>query len=168
MSVLFAVHKYDDDLSSCFMGSNMLCAELYHIIRGKVVDGVGEGSKYVSLYQEVLTRILGIVPYPGTLNIKLSVEEAQKVKQILQKSICIYFITPPGNAYCKAYAWKAYVRARGKCIRAYIVKPEKTIYGDDVVELLSEVYLRGALDLRTGDEIELLITSNCLNPCGCP
>lgn len=146
----------------------MFCSELYHVIQGKVVDGIGEGSKYVSLYQEILRKILGIVPYPGTLNIKLSVEEAQKLKQILKNSTCTYIITPPNDVYVKAYAWKAYIRAREKCVIVYIVKPEKTIYGDDVVELLSEVYLRGVLNLRTGDEIELLITDDCFQPCDCP
>ncbi|MEM1645070.1 MAG: DUF120 domain-containing protein [Ignisphaera sp.] len=145
----------------------MSCSELYHVIRGKVVDGIGEGSKYVNLYQEILTRILGIVPYPGTLNIKLAAEEAQKLRQILRNNRCVYVITPPSNVYVKAYAWKAYLRVRGRCISVFIVKPEKTIYGDDVIELLSEIYLRGVLNLRTGDETELLIADKCFQPCDC-
>lgn len=43
-------------------------------LEGYVVSGLGEGAFYMSLegYRKAFEKVLGYVPYPGTLNIKLT------------------------------------------------------------------------------------------------
>lgn len=150
------------------LDDGMLCLDKYYILHGKVVEGVGEGAKYVKLYQQVLEKVLEITPYPGTLNVQLSSLDAQKLKSLLQNHKCKFFIPPPCKVCVHAYAWKVYIKAgEGRCFPAYIVKPAKTIHGDDIIELLSEVCLRKELSLKTGDDVEIYITLDCIKPCSC-
>jgi len=39
--------------------------------KGIVFSGVGEGEFFVNLYADNIKRTLGIVPYPGTLNLRI-------------------------------------------------------------------------------------------------
>jgi riboflavin kinase len=145
----------------------MSCVDTYYVVKGRVIDGIGEGAKYVKLYHHVLKNILGVSPYPGTLNILLDSSEVQKLKDLLQKHSCKYFIPPPCESCAHAYAWKAYLKVYERCFTVYIVKPAKTVHSDNIVELLSEVYLRKTFSLKTGDEVEICITLDCEKPCNC-
>ncbi|MCC6015573.1 MAG: CTP-dependent riboflavin kinase [Desulfurococcaceae archaeon] len=143
----------------------MMCTDMYYVVKGKVIDGVGEGAKYVRMYHHVIENVLRISPYPGTLNIQLEYLEAKKLKELLQKHSCRYYIPPPCRSCVHAYAWKAYIKRERILVPIYIVRPAKTVHGEDVVEILSELYLRGVLGLKTGDVVEIYVTSNCVEPC---
>ena len=43
-------------------------------LKGKIVSGMGEGAYYMSLkgYTKQFKSILGYIPFPGTLNVKLN------------------------------------------------------------------------------------------------
>jgi riboflavin kinase len=78
------------------------------IFEGKVFSGEGKGKKYLSL-QWVTKQIeekLDFTPYIGTLNLKLSKEDAIK-RKFLEKtqldSIC------PTEGYCMGLLYKAQI-----------------------------------------------------------
>jgi len=137
-----------------------------YIIRGIVVDGLGEGAKYVRMYSHVIREVLGIVPYPGTLNIKLWEGEKEKMETFIRSAKQVFIIPPAGEGLCRGYAWKAYLRiGESTCIPVYIVRPEKTAHGGDIVEILSEVYIRGSFAVRSGDVVEILVGRGCFSAC---
>jgi len=95
---------------------------------------------------------LGIKPYPGTLNVKLEHEYVDIVKRLLVPNPHAV-IKPPKEGLAPVLAWRAYV----KDLAVYIVKPVKTVWRFDVIELVAEKNLRELFGLADGDTIEVLV-----------
>uniref|UniRef100_A0A7J3Z7X4 Riboflavin kinase n=1 Tax=Ignisphaera aggregans TaxID=334771 RepID=A0A7J3Z7X4_9CREN len=121
-------------------------------IAGRVFSGIGEGRIYVELYRSEIEKVLGIKPYPGTLNVKLEHEYVDIVKRLLVPNPHAV-IKPPKEGLAPVLAWRAYV----KDLVVYIVKPVKTVWRFDVIELVAEKNLRELFGLADGDTIEVLV-----------
>lgn len=143
-------------LSSCIKGVRRVT------LSGRVFSGLGEGQLYTSLdeYREWFRQLLGFEPYPGTLNLKLDPESIAKRKLLESYE---YLRIPPisgeNKNYCGAKVFRAIVN---KSIEAGVVIPDKTVYGPDVLEIVSKVCLRKALALKDGDvvRVEVLLSSD--------
>ncbi len=122
---------------------------------GEVFSGIGEGSFYVSIYSKGFRAKLGINPYPGTLNVRVAEDLVGDLKACLREAEHVR-VDPPPIPDAKLAPVLVYP-ARIAHIDAFIVKPEVTIYKDDVVEFISEVYIRGALGLRDGDKLRFRV-----------
>ncbi|ADV64431.1 DUF120 domain-containing protein [Desulfurococcus mucosus] len=117
-------------------------------LRGRVIEGLGEGCRYISLYRDAIRRALGIEPYPGTLNIELidppvfniNMGEAIRVES-------------PGPEYGDVLAVKAWINS----IPVYIIRPVKTRHPASIIEVVSQHNLRRSLGIRTGDIIEIQV-----------
>uniref|UniRef100_A0A7C5XJH9 Riboflavin kinase n=1 Tax=Ignisphaera aggregans TaxID=334771 RepID=A0A7C5XJH9_9CREN len=117
-------------------------------LRGRVFSGIGEGRIYVSLYKDVIRRVLGIEPYPGTLNIALD-NTYIDIAARLFKSKPHFVIEAPAPSLAKGFVWKAYIDG----VNCFIVRPSITVYSFDVVEVISDVMLRDCLGLVDGSTV---------------
>ena len=124
-------------------------------IKGKVFSGTGEGAKFMELpwVKKQMEEKLGFVPYPGTLNIKLSKDKV-KFKNLLKRAKPIEIL--PAEGYCLGKCLKAHLVNGLECA---IVLPEVKNYPEDVIEIIAHVNLREKLQLKDGDIIEVMITS---------
>ncbi len=129
-------------------------------LRGKVFSGVGEGRIYVGLYRDLIKRVLGIEPYPGTLNIALD-NAYITVAAKLFKSKPHFIIEPPAPSLAKGFVWKAYIWDTP----CFIVRPSITIYSFDVIEVISDKMLRGYLGLDDGSIVEIRVPFNVNDSC---
>lgn len=121
---------------------------------GKVFSGLGEGRYYVSLkgYREQFVKKLGIDPFPGTLNLRIPKEEmAVKRRLDAERGIEIEGFTAENRNFGEVKAFKCRVNG----LDAFIVMPKRTHHQSDVVEVIAEVKLRDALNLRDGDVVEV-------------
>lgn len=118
------------------------------IIRGRVVRGLGEGSKYVELYKDLLRRALGIEPFPGTLNVVVDSGSLDRLQTLL-KSKPHAIIEPPSKEYRAVLAW----RARVNGYRAYLIKPLASKHPEQVIEFIADVNLRELLRVQNGSEV---------------
>ncbi len=132
----------------------MECGD-YIELMGEIFSGLGEGEFYVNLYARNFHRILGIRPYPGTLNIRLSDNSVELAEKCLKKENAI-LIEPPIEGYGRVCAWPAYL----KCLKVYVIRPEKTVYKRDVIEIISDKNLREVLGLVDGDKIRVYVALN--------
>jgi len=119
-------------------------------IRGKVATGLGEGQYYLSRegYCSQFHRKLGFVPFPGTLNIKLDkpfIPSGEAIK--------IMEFSDEGKTFggCQCYL----TRING--IKAVIVRPERSSYPSDLIEIIAPIRLRESLGLSDGDEVEVIL-----------
>lgn len=126
------------------------------VLEGKAVSGFGDGAYYLSRqgYSRQFKEKLGFTPFPGTLNVKLSAQSAQK-RQMQgsfesARAINILGFESEGRKFGGAKCFKA--RVNGKVDGAIIV-PERSHYGEDVLELVSEKNLRKALKLKEGKSV---------------
>lgn len=120
------------------------------MLEGKVISGDGEGAYYVKQYSEKIQSCLGFTPYPGTLNVHVG-GEARAL-----------FINKLNG--CKVEKFKTKEREFGgiDCysirigeLEAGIIVPHRTRHGNDVLEIVAPVYLRGHFSLKDHDPLEL-------------
>lgn len=123
------------------------------VFRGIVFSGLGEGAYYVRIYSRFFLEKLGFIPYPGTLNIRLkSLDDIKIARSILMlPGISIKGFSNDSRSYGDVKCYKAYIRGE----EVYLVFPERTHYGADVVEIISAENIRDKLKLRDGDVIDV-------------
>ena len=126
------------------------------VLKGTVFSGRGEGEFYINLYAKNIMKVLGIKPYPGTLNLKLDRGSANIASKYLIKDNAHYIIEPPFNNLARVYTWVGYI----KCLKVYIIKPDITYYSSDVIELIADFSLRKRFGLKDGDLVELHVAIN--------
>jgi len=125
------------------------------IFRGIVFSGLGEGAYYVRVYSRFFLEKMGFIPYPGTLNLKLkSLDDIKIARSILMlPGITIKGFSNDSRSYGDVKCYKAYIKGE----EVYLVFPERTHYGADVVEVISAENLRDKLKLKDGDIVDVEI-----------
>lgn len=120
------------------------------ILIGKVRKGMGVANKFISMMQKSFYEKTKVKLYPGTLNIKLN------NSYILKPD---YIIKPEeyGGAFnvqiqkCKILEENAYI------VRSEKNTDSKGDYGQDIIEIISDVNFREKYKLKDGDIIEVKV-----------
>ncbi|MBI3588163.1 CTP-dependent riboflavin kinase [Candidatus Micrarchaeota archaeon] len=129
------------------------------VIEGEVAEGVHDGAYYLSIphYRNSIRKLLGFVPYAGTLNLKLLGDADVEARKKLEAS--------PGLAIPEKKEGKRFYGAV-KCfpatlskgrIMAAVIMPVKTHHPKEVLEVIAPVYLRGAMKLRNGSAVPVTL-----------
>jgi len=118
-------------------------------MRGKILSGLGQAQYFLTRegYSRQFVEKLGFIPFPGTLNVLL--EEPFPAEQ---EAIKIEGFAEEGRTFgeCKCY------RIRLNGIEAAVVRPERSRYPPELIEVIAPVQLR-ALGLEDGDPVEVII-----------
>ncbi|MGD9075837.1 MAG: CTP-dependent riboflavin kinase [Desulfobacteraceae bacterium] len=125
------------------------------VLNGKVVSGVRKAAYFTQLdwVQEQCMEKLGFRPYPGTLNVEMS-EESLPIIEALQKEQGIELI-PPDTEFCAA---KAMLLSLGSISGAIIIPAEDVrVHGKNIVEVISPLRLKEALQVDDGDSLTLIV-----------
>ena len=133
--------------------SDLLEVERELEIAGKVKSGLGEGRYYVSKkpYVTQFTEKLDIVPYPGTLNVKIEPEYESVLRQLRgRKGIMIEGFSSDDRTYGAVKAFKCMIDG----IDCALIFPYRSIYRD-VMEIISSEFLREKLNLKDDDEVRI-------------
>ncbi len=132
---------------------------LDYVIEGKVFSGLGEGAYYMSLpgYRQQFREKLGFDPYPGTLNVRLLSVDAIANRKVLERlaDIRIEGFRNGSRTYGGLRAITGTFNDSELCAILFI---ERSHYGEDVIEVISPVYLRGKYGLRDGDKVRIRVT----------
>jgi len=127
-------------------------------IAGRVTTGLSEGCYYMTLegYKKQFETKLGFIPFPGTMNLSLDLLCIVARKKLDgRKGIEIESFKSETRSFGGAKCFHCKIlddRADG--IKSAVIIPDRKHYPDDVLEIISPVYLRGALNLKNGDEIK--------------
>ena len=116
-------------------------------LRGKIAVGLGEGRYYISRegYRNQLIQKLGIDPFPGTLN--LIIHEPLDLHGI--EAVKIEEFTDENRTFGECACFPARIAG----IKCAIVRPERTSYPPNLIEIIAPVNLRNALKVSDGDEV---------------
>ncbi len=122
-------------------------------LKGIIKDGLGEGKFYMQQkgYTSQFEKILGFVPYPGTLNLHVD------------KTIVPSFLSTKRQATIAGFTTKERTFGGLQCYRisleknktAAIIVPDRTTHSYDTVEIIAPVHLRSTLKLGNGDELAI-------------
>ena len=119
---------------------------------GVVTAGHGQGAFFMGLpwVTEGVRGVLGFVPYPGTLNVRVDSDTVSIWRQIRDGQALV--LAPPPPETCGARLFPAIVDPD---VEAAVIVPDVTRYGDDLLELIAAVHLRSRLGLRDHDRVTL-------------
>jgi len=127
-------------------------------IKGEVFSGMGEGRYYVSVegYRRRFEEKLGFTPYPGTLNLKLKSYHDVQMRKLLEAypGIIIEEFEEGGRTFGRVKCFKALIEGK---IEGSLLLINRTHYGEDVVEVISPVFLREALNLKDGGSVTVYV-----------
>ncbi len=120
---------------------------------GRVFSGQGEGRTYImrSWVRRQIEEKLNFTPYPGTLNLKLTGENAKK-RSLLVKTPTLKVCASEG--YCSGSLFKASIGE----LDCAVVIPDIEDYLIDVLEIIARPNLREKLHLRDGDNITVIVS----------
>lgn len=123
-------------------------------LEGKVLTGLGEGQYYVNIpgYRKQFEEKLHFVPFPGTLNVRLS-ESSSPLRNLLREMPAVR-VEGFNDGERTFGGGNCYLIVVGG-IAAAIVAPERTHYPSDLIEIIAPVKLRDALELNDGDRVVL-------------
>jgi riboflavin kinase len=128
-------------------------------ILGVVFSGLGEAAYYVSLegYKKQFVSKLGFEPFPGTLNIRLESTVDREVRRQLSLgdgSVKIDGFRDGKRTFGGALCFRA--KINGKLPAAVIIL-ERTIYDENVLELIAPVSIRKSLKLKDGSNVRVRV-----------
>lgn len=130
----------------------LACTNMLH---GAVITGLGEGKYYTQLREYVVQfeDTLGFVPYPGTLNVKLDAE-----------SINIFTTCRPEGITLNGFVRDERTFGDVECIKVKIfdiegaiVRPKRSHYPDNIIEVIAPVNMRESFDLNDGSQVNVEI-----------
>lgn len=115
-------------------------------MKGIVVQGKGEGRKYISIYTRQIEERFGFHPFPGTLNVKIGKENVDDLKKI-------------NGVMLEGFVMDGVEFGSVKCFPISLMKkdvilliPERSRY-EDIVEIIAEENLREEVGIKNGDEL---------------
>jgi riboflavin kinase len=120
-------------------------------IVGVVVSGKGKAALFLSLksYGQFIAGHLGLEPFPGTLNLKVSPKEKQEFLEGKMK-LRLRSFKHEGKTMGGITAYPVKVDGR---VPALLVTPDKTTHSKDIVEIVAVASLRKGLKLRDGSKV---------------
>jgi len=137
-----------DDYRRIFEGDESL--ELV----GEVVSGMGEGKYYISLdgYVEQFVERLGYEPFPGTLNLSLD-DESTRRRAALEnvEGTIIEEWENEDRTFGAVTCYDASIDG----VDAHVIRPHRSHYPDDTLEVIAPVKLREELEIDYGDELNV-------------
>jgi len=121
---------------------------------GTVASGLGRGAQFLAIewvLRELRARI-GLVPYPGTLNLRIS---SSVWASCYARRASFVKIDDPSAGGCPGYLQRVVLTANGQTYSsAYLILPERTMY-KDVLEIIAADNLRQKLRLQDGDVVRV-------------
>lgn len=130
-------------------------------LAGVLVSGMGEGAYYMTLdgYTRQFKSKVGYIPFPGTLNIQLTLREYKDAARRLRSEragITIESFSDKNRTYGSARCFPALMYTkdhRGDGIPCDLIVLERTHHDDSIVELISKVCLRESAKISDGSEL---------------
>jgi riboflavin kinase, archaea type len=125
-------------------------------LEGTVFTGLGEGAYYISKehYRKQIMEKLGFEPYPGTLNIKLTLDYDIKTRMDLETYPAIE-LKGFKNEDRTFGLVKCYPAVIGGTIKGALITALRSHYDDSVLEIIAPVCLRKHLGLKDGNKVKV-------------
>lgn len=125
------------------------------VLKGTVVSGVGEGAYYMSLpgYTKQFEAQLGMVPFPGTLNVKLDTASALSAID-LAGGVLIQGFSDGRRTYGRVRCYGAVLEPDVPC---HIIRAERTHHDHTIAELIAAANLREQAGISDGSRVSIVV-----------
>lgn len=124
-------------------------------IAGKIISGAGQGAFFTQLawVKEQCQQKLGFSPWPGTLNLEISMDRVDLIEKFREKG-GIELISPDAN-YCSGHVLPVSIEG----LKAAIIIPAEDVrvHAMNIIEIIAPEMLKAALDVEDGDQVTITI-----------
>ena len=127
-------------------------------LKGILVSGMGEGAFYMSLkgYTKQFKTKINYIPFPGTLNVKLTKREHVEAAQQFRTLNGVFIKSFSDDK--RTYGWVKCFKAKlNNSINCHLILLERTHHDYSIVELISKVNIRKNGKLRDGSKLTIKI-----------
>ena len=126
-------------------------------ISGTITSGMGEGAYYMSMkgYTKQFKSKLGYIPFPGTLNVKLSDEKYIQAINHLSEHTGIRI-----NSFSdgkRTFGWVKCFHGIINNIECELIILERTHHDHSIIEFISKKNIRKSLRLKDGSTVKIKI-----------
>ena len=130
------------------------------VLKGNLIKGLDKGSYYMKKkgYKKQFQNLLNYTPWPGTLNIKLKSPVTKKISNL--KPIIIKGFKEKNRSFGKIKCYPCVLLNTKKVIKTHLIRPKRTSHGDDIIEIISPIYLKKHLNIKEGDEVTISLQLN--------
>lgn len=136
---------------------------MYLKLKGKVISGTGQGAKFINMkeYKKIFANLGMLNPYPGTLNIAITNRfKYREFIKICKPKFSTKEIRTKVKVLGGIIVWEGILAKKDsqKEVRVLILRPLLSKHEENVLEVISPLYLRKYLNLRDGDYVSLNIS----------
>ncbi|MCJ7634244.1 CTP-dependent riboflavin kinase, partial [Candidatus Bathyarchaeota archaeon] len=124
-------------------------------IAGVIFSGLEEGAYYVNqrVYKRQFKRKLGFIPYPGTLNLKLSPSEIIKKAELeIYPPILVKGFEGQKRMFGDVLCYPTTINDE---VEGAAIMITRTHYDASIMEVIAPVHLRTWLNLKDGNKVTL-------------
>ena len=125
-----------------------------HILRGKVVSGLGNFSYWIDKLQIHYQRKTGLRLFPGTLNVQLDQPYVLPTKRIRLEAHEYGGTVSVNLVPCRIFGRKAFI------LRTDANEQGRGAHRLSLIEIATDIKLREAYDLRDGDLVEIEVVGS--------
>lgn len=122
-------------------------------IKGVIQSGAGKGAYFTQVDWVVkqCKSMLGMTPFPGTLNVQVQAEDSSKLSEFLLQTD--FELIPDDPTFCAARVKKVNVNG----VPAAVVLPgeDVRIHNNRTIELIASCSLKERLGLEDGDAVTI-------------
>ncbi|MFA6214434.1 MAG: DUF120 domain-containing protein [Candidatus Micrarchaeia archaeon] len=126
------------------------------VFSGAVAAGIGKGAYFVSQkeYADGFRKLLGFLPFAGTLNVKIEGEDiGKRITLREQKPLALPGFTKGKASFGKIDCYRCMVGG----LPGAVIFPEMSVHGLQVIEVISPFNLRKKLSLSDGSRVAVEI-----------
>lgn len=124
-------------------------------ISGKIISGAGQGAFFTQLdwVREQCLEKLGFVPWPGTLNLEIKLDQVAAIEQVRLEN-GIELIAPDAN-YCSGHVFP--VSVGGTPSAVVMPSDDVRVHAKNIIEIIAPQCLKETIDVKDGDRVTLII-----------
>ena len=126
-------------------------------IPGKIVSGAKQGAFFIQLgwVQEQCLEKLGFAPWPGTLNLEISMNRVALIDELKVKR-GLELVSPDAN-FCSGHVFPVSIEG----VPAAVVLPAEDVrvHEKNIIEIIAPQFLKETLGVKDGDQVTLEIKS---------
>ena len=153
-------HKGYSEISTLYhqLSKSISISPSYLELKGKIVSGMGEGAYYMSLkgYTKQFKSKLGYIPFPGTLNVKLSDEKyVQTINHLSEETGIRIDSFSDGK---RTFGWvKCFSGIINNKVECELIILERTHHDNSIIEFISKKNIRKSLQLKDNSTVKIKI-----------
>ena len=131
-------------------------------LKGVVTSGVGRGAKFINMseYKKIFASLGMPNPFPGTLNVIIVNGLLYKeIVNICRPRLYVSKVEAGTKVFGGVIIWEGTLSKNQKEVPVLILRPLLSKHKENILEIISPLYLREYFNLRDGDYVNLYI--NC-------